>query len=55
MEIDLNREIVAAIIDKAREFNEEADVTPLDSHSRKKGDRSVRLQPDQPAMRAGHV
>ncbi len=30
MDIDLNREIVAAIIDKAREFNEEADVTPLE-------------------------
>jgi hypothetical protein len=30
MEIDLNREIVSAIIDKAREFNEESDVMPLE-------------------------
>lgn len=30
MEIDLNREIVTAIIDKAREFNEQADITPLE-------------------------
>jgi hypothetical protein len=30
LEIDLNREIVASIIDKAREFNEEADITPLE-------------------------
>lgn len=30
MEIDLNREIVLAIIDKAREFNEESDITPLE-------------------------
>lgn len=30
MEIDLNREIVLAIIDKAHEFNEESDITPLE-------------------------
>jgi hypothetical protein len=30
LEIDLNREIVRAIIDKAREFNEESDITPLE-------------------------
>ncbi len=30
MEIELNREIVSAIIDKAHEFNEESDVTPLE-------------------------
>ena len=30
MELDLNREIVTGIIDKAREFNEQADVTPLE-------------------------
>lgn len=30
MEIDLNRDIVTGIIDKAHEFNEQADVTPLE-------------------------
>ncbi len=30
MELDLNREIVTGIIDKAREFNEQTDVTPLE-------------------------
>lgn len=30
MELDLNREIVTSIIDKAHEFNEQSDVTPLE-------------------------
>jgi Protein of unknown function (DUF3775) len=30
LEIDLNRDIVLAMIDKAREFNEESDMTPLE-------------------------
>jgi hypothetical protein len=30
LELDLNREIVTGIIDKAREFNEQSDVTPLE-------------------------
>lgn len=30
MELDLNRDIVAGIIDKAREFNEQSDITPLE-------------------------
>jgi len=30
VELELNREIVTGIIDKAREFNEQADITPLE-------------------------
>jgi hypothetical protein len=30
LDIDLNREIVSTIIDKAREFNEESDILPLE-------------------------
>lgn len=33
MELDLNREIVSGIINKAHEFNERDDVTPLEDES----------------------
>ncbi len=33
MELDLNRDIIEGIIDKAREFNERDDVTPFEEES----------------------
>lgn len=33
MELDLNRDIIEGIIDKAREFNERDDVTPFEDES----------------------